>query len=98
MPLVCLNSCFLKLVYVANISLLSLSSNRKRLFGMINELQTVFEVVSGARQQQSKERSSMDNGGRSKPVKVKRYLLLMLPLFTSTFKLFSHRDKNMIGR
>jgi len=34
---------------------------------MINELQTVFEVVSGARQQQSKERSSMDNGGRAKP-------------------------------
>uniref|UniRef100_K3XN96 PHD finger protein ALFIN-LIKE n=2 Tax=Setaria TaxID=4554 RepID=K3XN96_SETIT len=32
---------------------------------MINELPTVFEVVSGARQ--SKERSSMDNGGRAKP-------------------------------
>ncbi|WVZ72382.1 hypothetical protein U9M48_020851 [Paspalum notatum var. saurae] len=42
-------------------------NDRKRLFGMINELQTVFEVVSGARQQQSKERSSMDNGGRAKP-------------------------------
>lgn len=64
-------SCFRKLVYVADISLFLLSPHRKRLFGMINELQTVFEVVSGVRQQ-SKERSSMDNGGRSKPsVKVK---------------------------
>uniref|UniRef100_A0A0A8Z5L5 Uncharacterized protein n=1 Tax=Arundo donax TaxID=35708 RepID=A0A0A8Z5L5_ARUDO len=32
---------------------------------MINDLQTVFDVVSGA--SQSKQRSSMDNGGRAKP-------------------------------
>lgn len=64
---VCFIFSFPKMVYVADISLSSLSSNRKRLFGMINELQTVFEVVSGARQQQSKERSSMDNGGRARP-------------------------------
>jgi hypothetical protein len=63
------------MTYVADIELSSLSSNRKRLFGMINELQTVFEVVSGARQQ-SKERSSMDNGVRAKPsAKVKNIFL-----------------------
>jgi hypothetical protein len=87
-PISLFKSCFLKLVYVVNISLLSLSSNRKRLFGMINELQTVFEVVSGARQQQSKERSSMDNGGRAKPVKVDDICYSFYHCF-STFNFFS---------
>jgi hypothetical protein len=44
---------------------------------MINDLQTVFEVVSGARQ--SKERSNMDNGGRAKPL-----VRVMLSLIASS--------------
>ncbi|URD88494.1 PHD finger protein [Musa troglodytarum] len=40
------------------------SSGKKRLFSMINELPSVFEVVSDRRQ--SREKSSMDSGSKSK--------------------------------
>ncbi|URE14023.1 PHD finger protein [Musa troglodytarum] len=56
--------------YFANLSwhskkyLIPLHNHRKRLFSMINELPTVFEVVSDRRQ--SKEKSSMDGASKSK--------------------------------
>ena len=41
---------------------------RKRLFNMINELPTIFEIVSGTAKKQSKEKSSVSNhsGNKSK--------------------------------
>ncbi|EYU45877.1 hypothetical protein ABFS83_04G092600 [Erythranthe nasuta] len=42
-------------------------SDRKRLFNMINELPTVFEVVTGAAKKQQKEKSSVSNHSSSKP-------------------------------
>jgi uncharacterized membrane protein YgcG len=61
---------------------------------MINDLQTILEVVSGARQ--SKERSSMDNGGRAKPlVKVK----LSLPVLFSCILVCSYTyNYRMVNR
>ncbi|XP_020224764.1 PHD finger protein ALFIN-LIKE 4 [Cajanus cajan] len=41
-------------------------TDRKRLFGMINELPTIFEVVSGAAKKQVKEKSSVSNNSGSK--------------------------------
>ncbi|KAH9302009.1 hypothetical protein KI387_013592, partial [Taxus chinensis] len=41
-------------------------SDRKRLFGMVNELPTIFEVVSGAAKKQSKEKSTLTINGSSK--------------------------------
>ncbi|KAL5655487.1 hypothetical protein ACJX0J_034806, partial [Zea mays] len=42
-------------------------SDRKRLFGMMNDLPTVFEVVSsGVKQSKERDRSGTDNGGRNK--------------------------------
>ncbi|KZV41858.1 PHD finger protein ALFIN-LIKE 4 [Dorcoceras hygrometricum] len=41
-------------------------SDRKRLFNMINELPTVFEVVSGAAKKQQKEKSSVSNHSSNK--------------------------------
>ncbi|KAJ3683090.1 hypothetical protein LUZ60_013317 [Juncus effusus] len=40
-------------------------NDRKRLFGMINDLPTVFEVAAGL-SRQSKDRSSVDSGSKSK--------------------------------
>ncbi|XP_058108543.1 PHD finger protein ALFIN-LIKE 4-like isoform X3 [Magnolia sinica] len=44
-------------------------SDRKRLFGMINDLPTIFEVVTGTAKKQSKEKSSTTNhsSNKSKP-------------------------------
>lgn len=39
---------------------------RRRLFNMINDLPTIFEVVSGTAKKQSKEKSSMSNHGSTK--------------------------------
>uniref|UniRef100_J3M483 PHD finger protein ALFIN-LIKE n=1 Tax=Oryza brachyantha TaxID=4533 RepID=J3M483_ORYBR len=36
-------------------------NDRKRLFGMMNDLATVYEVVSGSRQSKERDRSGMDN-------------------------------------
>ncbi|XP_073052669.1 PHD finger protein ALFIN-LIKE 4-like [Primulina eburnea] len=41
-------------------------SDRKRLFNMINELPTVFEVVTGAAKKQQKEKSSVSNHSSNK--------------------------------
>ncbi|KAK6153575.1 hypothetical protein DH2020_013214 [Rehmannia glutinosa] len=41
-------------------------SDRKRLFNMINDLPTVFEVVTGAAKKQQKEKSSVSNHSSSK--------------------------------
>uniref|UniRef100_A0ACD5TKT3 Uncharacterized protein n=2 Tax=Avena sativa TaxID=4498 RepID=A0ACD5TKT3_AVESA len=42
-------------------------SDRKRLFGMMNDLATVYEVISEMRQSKERDRSSgMDNSGRNK--------------------------------
>ncbi|KAK7325094.1 hypothetical protein VNO77_29171 [Canavalia gladiata] len=41
-------------------------TDRKRLFNMINELPTIFEVVSGAAKKQVKEKSSVSNNSGSK--------------------------------
>ncbi|KAK4591255.1 hypothetical protein RGQ29_021448 [Quercus rubra] len=43
-------------------------ADRKRLFNMINELPTIFEIVSGTAKKQSKEKSSVSNhsGNKSK--------------------------------
>ncbi|XP_074269372.1 PHD finger protein ALFIN-LIKE 4-like [Silene latifolia] len=41
-------------------------TDRKRLFNMMNDLPTVFEVVSGTVKKQSKEKSSISNNGSSK--------------------------------
>ncbi|KAJ3708934.1 hypothetical protein LUZ61_012639 [Rhynchospora tenuis] len=43
-------------------------NDRKRLFGMINDLPTVYEVVSGG-PRQTKDRSSVDSGSKSKITK-----------------------------
>ena len=41
--------------------------NRKRLFGMMNDLPTVYEVISGMRQSKERDRSGgIDNSGRNK--------------------------------
>ena len=41
--------------------------SRKRLFGMMNDLPTVFEVVSGGvKQSKERDRSGTDNSGRNK--------------------------------
>ncbi|KAL3642903.1 PHD finger protein ALFIN-LIKE 5 [Castilleja foliolosa] len=42
------------------------TSDRKRLFTMINDLPTIFEVVTGAAKKQSKEKSSVTNHSGSK--------------------------------
>ncbi|XP_071903050.1 PHD finger protein ALFIN-LIKE 5-like isoform X1 [Coffea arabica] len=42
-------------------------ADRKRLFSMINDLPTVFEVVTGAAKKQQKEKSSAPNHSSSKP-------------------------------
>lgn len=53
---------------------------RKRLFNMINDLPTVFEVVTGASKKQEKEKSSVSNQSgnksksNSKPVKLTIFL------------------------
>ena len=51
---------------------------RKRLFNMINDLPTVFEVVTGAAKKQQKDKSSVSNhsSNKSKPISkaVKRNL------------------------
>lgn len=39
---------------------------RKRLFNMINELPTIFEVVTGTTKKQAKEKSSVSNHSSSK--------------------------------
>ncbi|OWM76597.1 PHD finger protein ALFIN-LIKE 4-like [Punica granatum] len=41
-------------------------ADRKRLFNMVNELPTVFEVVTGAAKKQSKEKSSNHSSSKSK--------------------------------
>ncbi|GAY37473.1 hypothetical protein CUMW_029260 [Citrus unshiu] len=41
-------------------------SDRKRLFNMINELPTIFEVVTGTTKKQAKEKSSVSNHSSSK--------------------------------
>ncbi|XP_038679911.1 PHD finger protein ALFIN-LIKE 4-like isoform X2 [Tripterygium wilfordii] len=41
-------------------------ADRKRLFTMINELPTIFEVVTGSAKKQSKEKSSVSNHSSSK--------------------------------
>lgn len=41
-------------------------SDRKRLFNMVNELPTIFEVVSGAAKKQAKEKSTVTINGSSK--------------------------------
>uniref|UniRef100_A0A0D9WD58 PHD finger protein ALFIN-LIKE n=1 Tax=Leersia perrieri TaxID=77586 RepID=A0A0D9WD58_9ORYZ len=41
-------------------------NDRKRLFGMMNDLPTVYEVVSGSRQSKERDRSGMDNSSRNK--------------------------------
>ncbi|XP_009769789.1 PHD finger protein ALFIN-LIKE 4-like isoform X1 [Nicotiana tabacum] len=41
-------------------------ADRRRLFNMINDLPTIFEVVSGTAKKQSKEKSSMSNHGSTK--------------------------------
>lgn len=41
-------------------------ADRKRLFGMINDLPTIFEVVTGAAKKQLKEKSSASNHSSSK--------------------------------
>ncbi|KAG4945150.1 hypothetical protein GYH30_041148 [Glycine max] len=41
-------------------------TDRKRLFGMINELPTIFEVVTGEAKKQVKEKSSVSNNSGSK--------------------------------
>uniref|UniRef100_A0A0E0DMI4 PHD finger protein ALFIN-LIKE n=1 Tax=Oryza meridionalis TaxID=40149 RepID=A0A0E0DMI4_9ORYZ len=38
----------------------------ERLFGMMNDLPTVYEVVSGSRQSKERDRSGMDNSSRNK--------------------------------
>eukprot|EP00268_Persea_americana_P026550 TRINITY_DN259_c0_g1_i11.p1 TRINITY_DN259_c0_g1~~TRINITY_DN259_c0_g1_i11.p1 ORF type:complete len:158 (+),score=30.95 TRINITY_DN259_c0_g1_i11:1744-2217(+) len=45
-------------------------SCRRRLFGMINELPTIYEVVTGTAKKQSKEKSSTTNhsSNKSKPI------------------------------
>ncbi|XP_061361798.1 PHD finger protein ALFIN-LIKE 4-like isoform X3 [Gastrolobium bilobum] len=54
-------------------------SDRKRLFTMINDLPTIFEVVTGAEKKQAKEKSSVSNitstksKSSSKGVKEKKY-------------------------
>lgn len=51
------------------------SLNRKRLFSMINDLPTVFEVVTGRKP--TKDKPGMDSGSKSKnSTKVKLFLLL----------------------
>ncbi|KAJ7963225.1 PHD finger alfin-like protein [Quillaja saponaria] len=42
-------------------------ADRKRLFNMINELPTIFEVVTGTAKKQVKEKSSVSNHSGSKP-------------------------------
>lgn len=42
-------------------------ADRKRLFGMVNELPTIFEVVTGASKKQGKEKSSVSNNSSNKP-------------------------------
>ena len=42
------------------------SSCRKRLFTMINDLPTIFEVVTGTAKKQTKEKSSVSNHTSSK--------------------------------
>lgn len=53
--------------------------SRKRLFNMINDLPTVYEVVTGATKKQQKEKSTVSNhrSNKSKPnsKKVKDYVL-----------------------
>jgi hypothetical protein len=39
---------------------------RKRLFNMINDLPTIFEVVTGTAKKQVKEKSSVSNHGSNK--------------------------------
>ncbi|XLS96162.1 hypothetical protein HN51_038897 [Arachis hypogaea] len=41
-------------------------ADRKRLFNMINEVPTIFEVVTGAAKKQVKEKSSVSNHSGSK--------------------------------
>nr|QCO76342.1 PHD finger protein [Tamarix hispida] len=41
-------------------------ADRKRLFNMINDLPTIFEVVTGTAKKQSKEKSSVSNNSSSK--------------------------------
>ncbi|RZB90978.1 PHD finger protein ALFIN-LIKE 5 isoform B [Glycine soja] len=41
-------------------------ADRKRLFTMINDLPTIFEVVTGSAKKQTKEKSSENNGNKSK--------------------------------
>ncbi|KAL5579524.1 hypothetical protein UlMin_011966 [Ulmus minor] len=41
-------------------------ADRKRLFNMINELPTIFEVVTGTAKKQVKEKSSVNNSGSNK--------------------------------
>ncbi|XXG81723.1 hypothetical protein AAC387_Pa09g2296 [Persea americana] len=45
-------------------------NDRRRLFGMINELPTIYEVVTGTAKKQSKEKSSTTNhsSNKSKPI------------------------------
>lgn len=55
--------------------------NRVRLFNMINDLPTVYEVVFGV--EQSDEQSGMDNGAKDTPspqVKLNVYITAILPL------------------
>ncbi|XP_065630748.1 PHD finger protein ALFIN-LIKE 4 isoform X2 [Quercus suber] len=42
-------------------------ADRKRLFTMINDLPTIFEVVTGTAKKQSKEKSSVSNHSSNKP-------------------------------
>ncbi|KAK1372604.1 PHD finger protein ALFIN-LIKE 4-like [Heracleum sosnowskyi] len=42
-------------------------ADRKRLFNMINDLPSIFEVVTGAAKKQSKEKSAVSNHSSSKP-------------------------------
>uniref|UniRef100_A0A0E0PHY7 PHD finger protein ALFIN-LIKE n=1 Tax=Oryza rufipogon TaxID=4529 RepID=A0A0E0PHY7_ORYRU len=49
-----------------NLCLYGYANEAKRLFGMMNDLPTVYEVVSGSRQSKERDRSGMDNSSRNK--------------------------------
>lgn len=59
---------------------------RKRLFSMINELPTVFEVVTGAaKKQQQKEKSPVSNSSSKSKSNSKPVLLMILDFYVSSF-------------
>lgn len=71
-------------VFISKISLFILSkqlfflSCRRRLFNMINDLPTIFEVVSGTAKKQSKDKSSMSNHSSTKSKSNSKVVIMVI--------------------